>query len=223
MRLILALILCLFCTQNLPASAPHIFVGSREGDPESLVQNVSVIHGDYSELEVDLYIFGPDPLVLSRFYTSQDTLDVASFGGWRFQPQTFLLMCPHPEQDSFQTPYLDILVGTPEGSLLKFSGFQNWENLQVHSEFLIDLEEEDVGMCNTAKGSPSSWTNVKNHVLHYDPQSRSFELHLSSGEKRTYTQSRDPHQFHLTEETLPTGNRISYEYDEELRLKHSDK
>ena len=220
MRLILALILSLCCTQNLLANAPNIFVGSREGDPESLVQNVSVIHGDYSELEVDLCVSGPDPLVLSRFYTSQDTLDVAGFGGWRFQPQTFLLMCPHPEQDSFQTPYLDIFIGTPEGSLLKFSGFQNWENPEVSSEFLIDLEEDQVGICNTAKGHPSSWTNVKNHILHYDPQVQYFELRLSSGGKRTYAKSHTPYQFHLTREVLPTGNQILYEYDEELRLKH---
>ncbi len=220
MRLILALILSLFCTQNLPASAPSVFVGSREGDPESLVQNVSVIHGDYSELEVDLCVSGPDPLVLSRFYTSQDSLDVASFGGWRLQPQIFFQVCPTPKQDSFQNPYLDIFVGTPEGSLLKFSGFQNWENPEISSEFLIDLEEDQAGICNTAKGSPSSWTNVKNHVLFYDPQSQSFELHLSSGGKRTYTKSHTSHQFHLTLEVLPTGNQILYEYDEDLRLKH---
>ena len=220
MRLILALILSLFCTQSLLASAPNIFVGSREGDPESLVQNVSVIHGDYSELEVDLCVSGPDPLILSRSYTSQDSLDVASFGGWRFQPQTFFLICPTPKQDSFQNPYLDIFVGTPEGSLLKFSGFQNWENPEVHSQFLIDLEEDEVGICNIAKGPPSSWKNVKNHLLHYNPQSQSFELHLSSGGKRTYTKSHTPYQFHLTLEVLPSGNQILYEYDEDLRLKH---
>ncbi len=103
-RLILGLILSLFYCHSTLASSPNIFVGSREGDPESLIQNISVIHGDYSENDVDLCVSGPDPLTLSRFYTSKDSLDIATFGGWRFQPQTFFLICPNPERSSFQTP-----------------------------------------------------------------------------------------------------------------------
>lgn len=30
------------------------YLGSRENDPESIVENVSVIHGDFSDYEIDL-------------------------------------------------------------------------------------------------------------------------------------------------------------------------
>lgn len=226
MRCLLGIILSFVCCQHAfsEQSFNTIFVGSREGDPESLVKNVSTIHGDYSELEIDFCLPGPDPIIISRFYTSKDTLDIATFGGWRFQPQTFFLICPNPDRDGFQTPQgnfecLDIYVGTPEGSLLKFSGFQNWENPEIQSKFFVDLEEDEAGICNIARGGPSSWTNVKNHVLYYEPKSKSFELQLSSGGKRTYVQDPSTNRFLLKAEVLPSGNQITYEYDQSCRVK----
>ncbi|MDJ0652183.1 MAG: hypothetical protein QNJ27_04190 [Simkaniaceae bacterium] len=226
MRPILVQILSLFyCCASLASPSSIPFLGSLEGDPASLVKNVSVIHGDYSELEVDLCISGPDPLILSRFYTSQDSLDIASFGAWRFLPQSFFLICPDPKQESRQTSDgtfegLNIFIGTVEGTFLKFSGFQNWDNIKVDSVFRIHLEEDESGICNTARGRPSSWTHPKNHVLYYHPQSGLFELQLSSGEKRIYAPcQQNTRQFHLKEEILPSGNRTFYEYDSEQRLK----
>ena len=70
MRLILGLILSLFCFQHASAaqsSTSELYLGSREGDPASIVENVSTIHGDYTEVEVDLTVASPDPLVLSGF------------------------------------------------------------------------------------------------------------------------------------------------------------
>lgn len=173
---------------------------------------------------MDLCVSGPDALTLSRFYTSKDTLDIATFGGWRFQPQTYFLIRPNPDRGDFQTHQgsfecLDIYVGTDEGSLLKFSGFQNWENLEVRSEFFVDLEEDEVGVCNTAKGSPSSLTNTKNSILYYDPKTKSFELQLSGGSKRIYVQASSDNQFLLSKEVLSSGNQITYEYDQTYRVK----
>ena len=57
MRCLLGVIVSFFCFQHAfsEQSFNTIFVGSREGDPESLVKNVSTIHGDYSELENDFF------------------------------------------------------------------------------------------------------------------------------------------------------------------------
>lgn len=41
-------------TTALDPTSASLYLGSREGDPGCLVENVSVIHGDYSEIEVDL-------------------------------------------------------------------------------------------------------------------------------------------------------------------------
>lgn len=69
----------------------NVYLGSRENHSESLVENVSTIHGDYSEYEIDLIVPGPDSLVLSRFYSSRDHF-IANFslGGWRFNPHCYL-------------------------------------------------------------------------------------------------------------------------------------
>lgn len=99
MRLLLGLMASLFFFQNAHAaqtSISEIYLGSREGDPASLVENVSTINGDYTEVEVDVSVASPDSLVLSRFYSSRDTLPIATFGGWRFNPQCFLTMQKRP-------------------------------------------------------------------------------------------------------------------------------
>jgi hypothetical protein len=73
-RLLFGFVACLFYFQytNAQASISEIYLGSREGDPASLVENVSTIHGDYTEVEVDLVVTAPDSLILSRFYSSRD-------------------------------------------------------------------------------------------------------------------------------------------------------
>lgn len=81
----LVLVLAPFSFQQLLAKEDFLsLLGSREGDPSSIVENVSTIHGDYSESEIDLIVFGPDSLILSRFYSSRDSLFTVSLGGWRF-------------------------------------------------------------------------------------------------------------------------------------------
>jgi len=38
------------------SSINNAYLGSRENDPESIVENVSTIHGDYSDYEIDLSV-----------------------------------------------------------------------------------------------------------------------------------------------------------------------
>lgn len=52
MRLILGFIACLFFIQHVSSSQTSInelFLGSRQGDPDSIVENVSTIYGDYTD------------------------------------------------------------------------------------------------------------------------------------------------------------------------------
>ena len=127
-RYLLGLVLGFFCFQNAIAkesSASSVYLGSREGDPAGLVENVSTVHGDYTEIEVDLTVPAPDSLVLSRFYSSRDSIQTANFGGWRFSPHCFLSIQKDPKGKTYKTgegtfEYTYVFVGTPEGSILPY-------------------------------------------------------------------------------------------------------
>ncbi len=225
-RLILGFVACLFCFQHANAaqtSISEVYLGSREGDPASLVENVSIIHGDYTEIEVDLVVTAPDSLILSRFYSSRDTLQVATFGGWRFNPQCFLTMQKDPEgktyssaEGTFERTF--VYVGNSNGSILTYVGWRNITNPTKPVLFEIDVEIESAGIANTARGNLGAWTNLKNNKLYYDPQTDSFELLLCTEGKRFYTKNSSSNFYSITHETLPSGNKIFYEFDESNQL-----
>jgi hypothetical protein len=149
-------------------SISEIYLRSREGDRASLVENVSTIHGDYTEVEVDVTVASPDSLVLSRFYSSRDTLPIATFGGWRFNPQCFLTMQKDPKgktyssaEGKFERTF--VFVGHHDGSILTYVGWRNTTNPSGCVLFKIDAEMECAGIANTARGDIGAWTNLKNN------------------------------------------------------------
>lgn len=195
-------------------------LGPREGDPASIIEGVSTIHGDYSELEVDLIVPGPDPLVLSRFYSSHDTPASAHFGGWRFLPKCILWIDKDPKGKTYSTPEgkFDrsyVRVGTDEGSILTYIGWQNTTNPRAKSLYTVDIDGKIFNLTNTARGAPHSWTNQKNNQL-YSQEDR-FELILANLGKRDYVKHPSKDFYLLEKETLPSGNKIFYEYDREGR------
>lgn len=225
-RLILGFITSLFCFQHVDAtltSMSEIYLGSREGDPGSIVENVSTIHGDYTEVEVDLTVASPDSLILSRFYSSRDTLPIASLGGWRFNPQCFLTMQKDPKgktyssaEGKFERTF--VYVGNPDGSILTYVGWKNVTNPSKSVLFKIDAEMECVGIANTARGDIGAWTNWKNNELYYNPQNDSFELLLCTEGKRFYVKNPTENFYFITHEILPSGNKIFYEFNEKNQL-----
>ena len=192
--LFLALVVGIFGFQNARAqnSLCEIYQGSREGDPASIVEDVSIIHGDYTQVEVDLTVTSPDSLVLSRFYSSRDSLHIASFGGWRFNPHCFLTMQKDPTGDAytsaegtFERTYAT--VGNPDGSILTYVGWRNSIGSTKRILFSIDPEEDAIGLANTAKGEICARTNLKNNELYFNPKTDSFELFLCNDGRRFYT------------------------------------
>ncbi len=220
-RLITGLLASLITFLNLHANS-QISMGSREGDPESLVENVSVIHGDYTETAVDLTVDAPDPLVLSRFYSSRDSWDKTNFGGWRLNPHCYLTIQKDPSGESCTTAdgnfeKMYAYVGNSDGSIMTFVGWMNLNRPEAKIKFKIDPQDGSLGIANTAKGSINSWTNQKNHELVYDPATSSLELLLSSEGRRFYVKHISSEHYFLSHEFLPSGNKIFYEYDESAR------
>ncbi len=216
-------VLGFFCFQQSFAHDPSIYIGSRESDPASLVENVSTIYGDYTEIEVDLTVSAPDSLILSRFYSSRDTLQTANFGGWRFNPHCFLRVQKDPKGKAYTTSEgkferTSVQIGNPDGSILTYVGWYNSSDLSKPALFKIDPEEEALGLANTAKGMISCWTNLKNNALYFNAQTDCFELLLGSEGKRFYAKHPSLDVYLITYEILPSGNKIFYEFDEKAQL-----
>lgn len=210
----------IFLLQRVFASDVSLL--SREGDPESIVQNISTIHGNYSELEIDLVISAPDPILLSRFYISGDSFENGSFGGWRFNPHCFLTVQKDPKGKSIaiaggRAERTFVHVGDTTGSILTFCGWKNPMS-EERSVFIIDNKIESSSISNTARGNISSWTNLKNNKLYFDPKDGNFEFYLSSGGKRLYSKHSSKDLYLLVHEILPSGNKLFYEYDQEGRV-----
>lgn len=224
-RYLLGVIVSFFCFQHAfsEQSPSSVYLGSREADPASLVENVSTIHGDYSEVEVDLSVAAPDSLVLSRFYSSRDSIQTATLGGWRFNPHCFLSMQRDSKGKTYTTPEgkferTYVYVGNPEGTILTYVGWLNTSNPSKRILFKIDPEGESAGIANTAKGNINCWTNLKNNELYFDPQTNSFELALCSEGRRFYAKHPSLDSYFITHEILPSGNKLFYEFDEKGQL-----
>lgn len=201
----------------------NFFLGSRESDLDSIVENVSTIHGDYTEVEVDLTVASPDSLVLSRFYSSRDTSTTASFGGWRFIPHCYLKVEKDPKNECYSTAEgkferTFVYVGSPEGSILTYVGWKNVTQSTKGVLFKIDAEIDNRGISNTARGDISAWTNLKNNELYYNPQNETFELSLCNEGKRYYVKNPLDSSYYLSYEILPSGNKIFYEYNDKSQL-----
>jgi hypothetical protein len=164
-------LLLFFACLHLEASVPTSIqlLGPREGDPASIIEGVSTIHGDYSECDVDVVVPGPDPLILSRFYSSNDTSDIANFGGWRFLSKCPLILKQDPRRNystpegTFERTY--VRIGTDEGSILTYVGWQNKTNPEATSIFKIDVEDDAYCIANNARGRPHASSNQKNNRL----------------------------------------------------------
>ncbi|PIS02509.1 MAG: hypothetical protein COT85_04915 [Chlamydiae bacterium CG10_big_fil_rev_8_21_14_0_10_42_34] len=217
----LTLALFFFLQAHAVESSVNIaYLEARENDPESIIENVSTIHGNYTDYEIDLVVPGPDSLVLSRFYSSEDPLlGGASLGGWRFHPHCFLSIQKEARPKTYTTAegkfdYTHILIGTNEGSILTYAGWKNTTNPDARSLFKVDVEGSLLGLANTARGNINAWTNQKNNQLYFDAQSNCYELILSTGGKRIYVPGPSNSDLYLLQtEILPSGNKIFYEYE----------
>jgi len=85
--------LCLFlgCARNSVYAKP----GNED------VEGVDVIDGSFTQNETDLIVAGPEPLIVTRCYNSQETK--TKFGGWNIFPQCHLSL-ESSEQQSFELP-----------------------------------------------------------------------------------------------------------------------
>ncbi len=226
----------------LPALSAHqAQLVATESDPDAFVQNsVNVINGDYCEAATDLVITGPDALVLQRFYSTKDAITAVQAGNWRILPQRFLVIGKDPSgkscsvgKDRFE--WTAAFAGERSGGILPYSGWRNSNGI-TKDPLKIDVLSDAVGMVNTYARDINGQTNHQSNLLHC--KGETCELVLGDGTKRIYqkvqclpslllgeeltplmaSQMLEPDYFLLSQEILPSGNRLFFSYDAEMHL-----
>lgn len=173
-----------------------------ENDPNSIVEGVSVITGDfYTECE-DIIIQGYEPLRLRRSYLSQK-----GEGSWTFLPYENAILYTTTEQGEGR---LHIPERSGATLIYKWTG-------RGYSEFTFsDSETNKNGMTNTARGPISARTNLKNQRITLSTYTNVLTVYAPDNSQRIYRSTGWVHEisartFELKEEILANGNRIIYE------------
>ena len=225
----------LHAAETIPA-----LISCIEGVPEAkIAKQVDAVSGQFVDVEVDLYLTGPDPLVLQRNYESADFATGENPGSWRLLSHCFLVAggdiagkgCTVKGERYIQE---HVYAADCFGSFLCYSG---WRNTQTPSPCQLKLLSKNhaVGLTNCARGEISARTFSKNNQIIYHQQEDTYEILSGDGTLRIYQLAslpsqglfatqllntfasfvHDPNFYHLEEEHLPSGNRILYSYDPE--------
>ena len=190
-----------------------------ENDPNSFVNGVNVITGDFCMLKEDVVIQGTEPISLQRSYVSQK-------GKGYFEQFSHLRAFINAKARVLE-------VIEKNGSKL----FYEWDykGVGTDSEKIfhpLDLNKQ--GISNTAKGSISGKTNLKNQKIHLYKDYKKFSITTPDGTKRVYVSDKPyaveefmdqknsalesyTDSYILIREDLPNGNQIHYEWPKDKK------
>lgn len=225
--------LSLHAIETIPA-----LISCIEGVPEAkIADHVDAISGQYIDVEVDLYLLGPDPLVLQRNYESGDFMFGKSPGSWRLLSHCFLVAGEDNKSCAVKGERhvgLHAYTGERLGSFFCYSG---WRNTQTSTPCILKLltKSHILGLTNCARGEIGARTFPKNNQITYRQKEDRYEILSGDGTVRIYSLStkpshslfsaellhnfasclKNPKFYHLEMEKLPSGNHILYSYDED--------
>ena len=202
-----------------------------ENDPSTLVEGVSVITGKLYVGEEDYVVAGAEPIAKRRYYLS-------GYGGIDQYPHLLATFLP-----CFNQLHVCESNGTP---VVYYADPSNQNTAQIGNHFygkkkraakyssakFADLK----GVTNTAKGSISAQSQLKNQSIIFepnrDPKGKSFCLHAADGTVRRYVNVFDQkkaeigpgvkahmdYYYKLESETLPNGHVRHYDWTEKNQL-----
>lgn len=218
----LKLFLCLFLIGSLAAKEgnreliPSSSLAGTSGLLHTLVNDsVSVITGEYLDSEVDLVLPGPEPLILKRFYSSDDNSAGYLYDAWHLNhPASFRL-------DKERQPGHDLLftavLGEPSGANLSYR--QQLRKLDSPLEL-----QKKIGLTNCSE-EISAHTNLKNQQLHIGKDLDVASIDLL-GDFRDYVRFKKVehslhkhYYFHLLKHQLLNGSQYHYTYSDEDDIK----
>lgn len=187
-----------------------------EGGPSSIVAGcVNAITGDFFDTHVSMTIPGAQPLSVQCTYCSSEN-------EWNFAHMPSLEVGYSKGGNHVYARYLD-----DNGSGITY---RNYTKKQDVKNYTLTIPEAlfKKGLTNCGSGMICGKTNLRNsNILWGDKKEKVYQLQYGSGIKRTFWQSEytsmayqggevPSGKFYLKDEIHPNGNRLQYDYNDEL-------
>jgi|GEM_PF-2327752 len=185
---------------------------------------VNLLSGSLKLYENDLYVSAPEPLTITRSYSSGNTLQPEA--GWQILPHLKLRLFVHLEGN--RTSNERAFVSEHDGTTLLYLTPQKG-NKELYKP---DLTEDLLSLTNLPQGTSFN-ANLEN--AYFTRSNKTIYFHHPDGTLRTYEEyevfedsifnledltkySNNEHLFHLKSEKKPNGNLIIYNYDNKGRI-----
>lgn len=192
-----------------------------ENDPSTLVDNVSVITGNFYSFDEDYVVQGYEPIRLRRSYISGEAHSLDTGSSWTS-------CCLLPRARIFW-------IIEPNGTLLTY---RDTGELRDGKLLFKPIDFDSLpGVSNTARGKISAENNLKNQHLLVTPRDqgepKQLTLVTANGTRRDYTNKEGQkkekaahggkefffYYYRLVSEDLPNGNKIHYRWDHDNQLR----
>lgn len=192
-------------------------VAALEGLPTSIVEDaVCAITGEYVDYAVDVILPGPEPLVITRSYSSMNTM--GNLGDyWSHNHCDAMLLSKVIKQ---HVPYYRIFLVQPTTAKIgymcpmkKADETKKKKTKKQKIEFLIDMPK---GITNGFSGKISGRTDIKNQKVFFYPDSDKIEVINGAGSKKILTKHSRHEGFPVccqNKEDKVNGNCIIYKRD----------
>ncbi len=170
--------------------------------PSSLIEGkVSAITGKVYSYDEDYVIAGQEPIRINR---------VCREGVWPLMPQLTA---------TYERGYFCKIV-EPNGVSYEYkkgAKFKIGVEIWTRYEFYHPTKK---GRNNASSGRISGRSNHKNSYIALDSKEKFFDYHAPDGAVRHFKKTRLGNYFRLLSERLPNGNRIFYDYSQDIEERH---
>ena len=211
-------------TEEFERNASTSSLADLEGEPSSIIHgHVSVITGAFIDTDVDLFMPGPEPLYVMRFYSSFSDKDRSLGHGWLLNHHGFIEISKTEKKNALKE---DMFGNKIEGPIIDKTYALMTDEYRSTLQFSCDGElaekkslkiENDslkLGVTNCSKALISGRTNPKNIKIKF--KNDGYHAYTGGGIHYTFDKNikdsakKGVYRLQLLEK--PYGNKLSYDY-----------
>lgn len=201
-------------SQDLRDFFPASTLADTDGLCTTIVNNVSVITGQYVEQQIDLMIEGPSPLIISRSFNSFDNTEKSIGPGWKFNlPHECILKSCHSGHS------VSGYCSEESGGFVFFDKNDSKKiKVGTRTEKYEFIPSQIKGLTNCSGGFISGKYDLMNHQLTYNRKEKTCLLKTGTGDERLFKKYRSKDKYSIyQEESIKKANGcfFTFEYDEE--------